>query len=42
MKTKIICGDCANELQKLEDNSIDLIVTSPPYSIQSKKNIKNQ
>ena len=27
----IICGDCLKELKKLPENSIDLIVTSPPY-----------
>lgn len=27
----IICGDSAIELKKLESNSIDLVVTSPPY-----------
>lgn len=26
-----INGDCLKELEKLEDNSVDLIVTSPPY-----------
>ena len=26
-----ICGDCLQELKKLPENSIDLIVTSPPY-----------
>jgi DNA modification methylase len=28
---KIICGDCLAVLSKLPDNSIDLIVTDPPY-----------
>lgn len=28
---KIICGDAVEELKKLPDNSIDLVVTSPPY-----------
>ncbi len=34
MKTvhKIILGDSLQKLQKLEDNSVDLIVTSPPYA----------
>src|SRR6266511_721208 len=27
-------GDCLQELPKLEENSIDLIVTDPPYAIQ--------
>lgn len=29
---KIYCEDCLTTLAKLEDNSIDLIVTSPPYN----------
>lgn len=28
---KIICGDAVRELKKFPDNSIDLVVTSPPY-----------
>ncbi len=28
---KIICGDATKELKKFPDNSIDLVVTSPPY-----------
>ena len=28
---KIIRGDCLDELPKLDSNSIDLIITSPPY-----------
>jgi site-specific DNA-methyltransferase (adenine-specific) len=28
---KIICGDAAEELKKFPDNSVDLVVTSPPY-----------
>jgi len=27
---RVICGDCLEELPKLEENSIDLIVTDPP------------
>ena len=27
----VILGDCLEEIKKLDDNSIDLIVTSPPY-----------
>ncbi len=34
---KIILGDSAKELKKIAANSIDLIVTSPPYSNQRKK-----
>ena len=34
--TNIILGDCKKELQKLPENSVDLIVTSPPYADQRK------
>jgi site-specific DNA-methyltransferase (adenine-specific) len=27
----IICDDCYQKLQKLPDNSVDLVITSPPY-----------
>ena len=27
----LVHGDSLNELKKLEDNSVDLIVTDPPY-----------
>ena len=27
----IINGDCLEEIKKLDDNSVDLIITSPPY-----------
>ncbi len=30
---KIICGDCIEEMKKIKDNSIDLIITDPPYGI---------
>ena len=33
---KIICGDCVEELRKLPDNSVDLILTDPPYKIAQK------
>lgn len=29
---KVICGDACTELEKLPDESIDLILTSPPYN----------
>jgi site-specific DNA-methyltransferase (adenine-specific)/site-specific DNA-methyltransferase (cytosine-N4-specific) len=37
IKTDIRHGDCLDELKKIEDNSIDLIITSPPYADQRKK-----
>jgi site-specific DNA-methyltransferase (adenine-specific) len=30
---KIICGDCIEVLKNIEEESIDLIITSPPYNI---------
>jgi len=30
---KIIQGDCLEKLKELPDNSIDLVVTSPPYNL---------
>jgi len=30
-ENKIILGDCIENLKKIPDNSIDLIITSPPY-----------
>ena len=33
---KIIQGDCLEVLKSLPDNSVDLIVTSPPYADQRK------
>ncbi|MFA7708259.1 MAG: DNA methyltransferase [Candidatus Pacearchaeota archaeon] len=40
METKhiIVCGDCVNELRKLEPESIDLIITDPPFNIGKKYN----
>jgi site-specific DNA-methyltransferase (adenine-specific)/site-specific DNA-methyltransferase (cytosine-N4-specific) len=34
ISTEIILGDCLEVLQKMESNSVDLVVTSPPYSDQ--------
>jgi DNA modification methylase len=33
----IICGDCETILQDFPENSVDFIITSPPYSDQRKK-----
>jgi len=30
---KVICGDCIETMRELEENSIDAIVTDPPYGI---------
>ena len=32
---KIICGDCIKELRKIPSESIDVVVTSPPYNKHS-------
>ncbi|MBQ8912227.1 MAG: site-specific DNA-methyltransferase, partial [Clostridia bacterium] len=29
-----LCGDCTEVLKTLDENSIDLVVTSPPYADQ--------
>ena len=31
MKNKIICGDALEEMKKLPSESVDMIMTSPPY-----------
>lgn len=36
MFARIIEGDCLEQLKTLKDNSIDLIITSPPYADQRK------
>jgi len=41
MLNQIINGDCFKELKKIKDNSIDLILTDPPYIISKKSNFKN-
>ena len=32
---KIICGDCLDVMKQMPDNSIDLVVTSPPYNLKN-------
>ena len=34
-KNKVICGDCLEIMQGLEDSCIDLFVTSPPYNLKN-------
>lgn len=36
LRTNLYLGDCRDELKKIPDNSVDLIVTSPPYADQRK------
>ena len=35
MKTQLIKGDCIEEMKKLEENSVDAIITDPPYNLSS-------
>jgi len=39
---KIYLGDCLNIMEKIDDNSIDLIVTDPPYRLISGGDSKNR
>lgn len=32
---KIICGDCLEVMKQMPDNSIDLVLTSPPYNLKN-------
>jgi len=34
----VVCGDCIEGLKKLPDNSVDLVLTDPPYNISYKSN----
>lgn len=36
LRTDLYLGDCKEELKKLPDNSVNLIMTSPPYADQRK------
>ena len=31
----IICGDTIHEMKKMADESVDLIITSPPYNLMN-------
>ncbi|HGN0185271.1 TPA: site-specific DNA-methyltransferase [Proteus mirabilis] len=35
IKNKILCGDVIEELQKIPTESVDLVVTSPPYNLKN-------
>lgn len=37
MKSQVICGDCLQELPKLPDGSVDLILTDLPYGMTSNR-----
>jgi site-specific DNA-methyltransferase (cytosine-N4-specific) len=36
------CGDSLNLLPQLPDNSLDLVITSPPFALQRKKEYGNE
>lgn len=36
MRHQIICGDCIEGMRQLDNNSIDLVVTDPPYFLTDK------
>lgn len=38
---KIICGDCLEVMKDIPDNSVDLIITSPPYNLGIRKTFSN-
>ena len=38
---KIICGDCLSIMKDIPDQSIDLVVTSPPYNLNVRKTFNN-
>ena len=36
LKHKIICGDCTEVMKEMESDSVDLVVTDPPYGMNKK------
>ena len=40
MKIELIKGDAFEELLKLPDNSVDLLLTDPPYNVSRPNNFK--
>lgn len=41
-ENKIICGDCLEVMKEIPDESVDLVVTSPPYNLGIKKTFGTQ
>ena len=39
---KIYCGDCLDILKDIDDNSIDLVLTDPPYNIGYQSNMRTR
>ena len=40
-ENKIICGDCLDVMKDIPDQSLDLVVTSPPYNLSIRKTFGN-
>lgn len=40
-ENKIICGDCLDVMKDIPDQSLDLVVTSPPYNLGIRKTFGN-
>lgn len=38
---KVICGDCMTVMSEIPDNTIDTIITSPPYNLNIRKTFNN-
>jgi len=38
----VICGDCLEVMRGMEDNSVDLVLTDPPYGIEFRSNHRKQ
>ena len=32
---KVICGDCLEVMKQIPDNSVDLVLTDPPYNAKN-------
>ena len=39
---EVTCGDSEQLIQELDDNSIDLLITSPPYNVDLGYNAKHK
>ncbi|MDP4246983.1 MAG: DNA methyltransferase, partial [Bacteroidota bacterium] len=37
VRTELFLGDCREVLERLDEGSVDLIITSPPYADQRKE-----
>lgn len=38
---QLICGDCIKTIDKIQDESVDLLITDPPYRVTSRGNAGN-